>query len=102
MIRVYSAADLIEAHLVLHQLRQSGIPARIFNENAQGAVGELPVDHACPEVWLERDGDEPKARRVIEEYERRPLRRGIRHCLECGERSPVNFELCWRCGAALD
>ena len=43
MRRVYTAAPLPEAHLMLQQLESAGINARVFNENAQGATGELPV-----------------------------------------------------------
>ena len=51
MRRVYSAASLPEAHLLLHQLLDEGIAAAVFNENAHGGVGELPFTHAYPEVW---------------------------------------------------
>ena len=37
MKRIYSAANLMEAHIILDLLRHAGINARLFNENAQGA-----------------------------------------------------------------
>ena len=43
MRRVYTAATLPEAHLIRQLLESAGINARVFNENAQGAIGELPV-----------------------------------------------------------
>ena len=55
MKRIYSAASLPEAHLILHRLQEKGIPARVFNENAHGGVGELPFTHAYPEIWIDED-----------------------------------------------
>ena len=98
MERLYTAADLPEAHLILHMLRQARIEAHVFNENAQGGMGELPFTHTYPEVWIANGSDREQARRIIARYER-PASPGVAvTCGECGEQSPGNFELCWRCG----
>ena len=99
MKRIYTAASLPEAHLLLHALECSGVNARVFNENAQGAVGELPVTY--PEIWIEHDRDEVRARAVIEQFERRNEPEKLKNCLVCGEQSPDTFEVCWRCAADL-
>ena len=101
MIRIYSAASLPEAHLLLHRLRERGIPASVFNENAHSGVGELPFTHAYPEVWIENPVDEQEARGIVDEFERHPGSTASVECSECGEISPANFEICWRCAALL-
>ena len=41
MKTAYDATSNIEAHLVMHQLQQAGIDARIEGEFLQGGIGEL-------------------------------------------------------------
>jgi hypothetical protein len=41
MKTAYDASSSIEAHLVMHQLQQAGIDARIEGEYLQGGIGEL-------------------------------------------------------------
>lgn len=102
MKRIYSAASLPEAHLLLHLLHDKGIAAKVFNENAQSGVGELPFTHAWPEVWIERPEDEYTARKVVQEFEAVPVSSGSKACDQCGEDNPSNFEVCWHCSSTLD
>jgi len=99
MKRVYTAQSLIDGQLVVDLLAHAGVPSLMFNQNAQGGLGDLPVTH--PEVWVKRNFDEGKARRAIREFENRPLPAGDKACA-CGERNPATFDICWRCSAALD
>ncbi len=101
MRRLYTAADLPEAHLVRQLLAQAGIEARVFNEYAQGALGEIPFGQAYPEVWLVDERDAPRARAIVAAYERCRPRTETRRCGSCGEENPAEFEICWRCGALL-
>lgn len=101
MQRVYAAANLTEAYLILHRLQQAGIAARVFNEHALGALGEIPFTHAYPELWVDDDGDAPRARSVIETYERAAVETTPWVCPACGESNPPAFETCWRCSAAV-
>ena len=101
MKRVHTAANLPEAQLLVDQLAVRGIPARIFNANASSLAGELPVDVARPQVWVDRDGDAARAREAIEAY-LKPVPEGpALKCPRCGEENPSSFDLCWNCGAAL-
>ncbi len=68
MKRLYSAANLPEAHILAGVLAQRGIRVRILNANASGAIGEIPVDAAAPQLWLEDPRDEARAREVIEAF----------------------------------
>ena len=99
MRRVYTAATLPEAHLILQQLESVGINARVFNENAQGAIGELPVTDAWPDVWIVQNHQFRAARAVIERYESSFDNELL--CNSCGETSPGRFEVCWQCQAVL-
>ena len=101
MKRVHAAASLPDAHILLGILREAGIAARIFNENAQGAVGEIPPTHAGPEVWVDDAADMERARTLIRAFEATPVEQGQRPCLDCGEEVPLQFAVCWSCGTAL-
>jgi hypothetical protein len=99
--RFYSAGNRFDAYLLLHRLQRAGIAARVFNENMQSIAGGVPPDVAQPEVWLERASDLVRAERVLEAMRAERKQSGSVRCSACGEDNPVNFELCWRCGANL-
>lgn len=101
MRRVYTAANLPEAHIVLGLLRQQGIAARVLNEHARGGLGELPFDETCPEVWIEDDADFERALAAVRAYETRQAERPPQRCALCGEESPADFDVCWNCGGRL-
>ncbi|HXS51263.1 MAG TPA: DUF2007 domain-containing protein [Usitatibacter sp.] len=101
MKRVHSAANLPEAHLLLDLLADRGIRARVFNANASSLAGELPIDATLPQVWVEKPGDAPRAREIIEAYLCSPSG-PPRKCAACGEENPSSFDLCWACGAGLE
>ena len=101
MQRLYAAANLPEAHLLLGLLRGQRIAAHVFNENAQGAVGEIPFTHAYPEIWIEDSDDLPRARTIVEDYEHRRTLGDNRVCGGCREENPASFDLCWQCGTSL-
>lgn len=102
MVKLYSAGNLGEAHLLLHRLEQAGIEARVLNQHAQGGLGELPFTQAYPEVWLENAADMRRGQAIVAEFEQ-ILRgeTGTRVCRGCGEPSPASFEICWNCGKTL-
>ena len=101
MKRIYTALHLPDAHIVANLLTHSGIAVRVLNVNAAGAMGELPMDAALPQVWLENDKDETAARALIENYQRTGASNIVRPCSQCGEENPIAFELCWSCGRAV-
>lgn len=67
MKTAYDASSNIEAHLVMHQLQQAGINARIEGEYLQGGIGELPAAGNVRVIVDERDWAE--ARSVIADWE---------------------------------
>ena len=55
MQRVFTAATLLEAYLVQQMLEVEFIPATVFNENANGAAGELPIQMRCPAAYQSQE-----------------------------------------------
>ena len=101
MKRIYTASNLPDAHLVRNMLEQAGIPAHIFNANAMGALGDLPMSAAYPQVWIAQLHQEAHARSVVAEYSRAAEPVEAKTCGACHEPSPGEFELCWNCGGLL-
>ena len=101
MFRLYTAANLPEAYLLLHQLAQAGIEARVLNEHAQGGLGEIPFTHAYPEVWVMEEQDTPRARAILRDFEHRSASEETVRCGNCGETNPAGFDICWQCGRPL-
>ena len=102
MLKIYSAANLPEAHLLLNLLQQAGVSAQILNSYAQGASGEIPFEQAYPQIWLEDDRDKLLAEKIITKYETSSSNTEWIYCRACGERNPANFEICWQCGKDLN
>jgi Putative prokaryotic signal transducing protein len=102
MKKLYSAQNLQEAHLVMHLLAHAGIEARVFNENLQGALGDIPFGEAYPQIWLVREKDSDRAKQVVQEYERGPVEKGSIWCRSCGEENPRHFQICWSCTRSID
>ncbi len=101
MKRLCTAANLPEAHLLLHRLTHAGIEARVLNEHAQGGLGDIPFTHAYPEIWIMEEADEARAREILTEFERAPSSPDTARCEACGEMNPQGFEICWRCGKPI-
>ena len=101
MKRIYTASNLPDAHLVRNMLEQAGIPAHIFNANAIGALGDLPMSASYPQVWIAQLHQETHARSIVAEYSRVAEPVEAKLCGACLESSPGEFELCWNCGGVL-
>lgn len=97
MVRVYAAANLAEAHMIAALLAQAGMTPRIFNENALGAAGDLPMT-VLPEVWVMDERDYFLARAVIGRYEQPNSEDGELPCPACGADNPAALRTCWQCG----
>ena len=101
MKRILNALNLPEAMLLVDLLARHGISARVLNANASSIAGELPIEAALPQVWVDDPRTEERARQAIEEYQRTRHLGPPRRCTQCGEENPSSFELCWACGASL-
>ena len=101
MKRIYTAANLFEAQLVLDLLAQAGVPAHIFNANAMSALGDLPMSAAYPQIWIAQPHQEHHARAVIAEFQQHKPNQAAKICGGCTETNPGEFDFCWNCGANL-
>jgi hypothetical protein len=99
--RVHSASNLPEAHILVELLADHGIRARVLNANASSLVGELPIEAAMPQVWVDDPDNATRAREVIEAFVRRSPAGNVK-CPACGEDNPASFDLCWSCQAGLE
>ncbi|HSJ81111.1 MAG TPA: DUF2007 domain-containing protein [Thiobacillus sp.] len=100
MKRVFIAPSLLDAQLAVDALSSLGIVTHIFNVNAAGALGEVPFMQVQPEVWVDDDVQEARAREVLAGLRDAPPR-DEKKCAHCGEPNPGNFLSCWQCGRAL-
>ncbi len=73
----------------------------MLNAHASSLAGELPVDVARPQVWVDDATDADRARGIIDEYVRAAPSGPPVACRKCGEENPASFDLCWNCGSGL-
>ncbi|MDD3764584.1 MAG: DUF2007 domain-containing protein [Nevskiales bacterium] len=97
MNTLYEAADPVEAEILRAMLASHSIEVSITGSGLWSGRGELPAN-AYPRLILSDDRDRPRALELLREYERRRHAHGQWRC-DCGEESPVTFEVCWSCGA---
>ena len=101
--QLYAAGSLYEAQLLLDELKEAGFAVALRNENLLGMVGLLPESTTRPTIWLENPDDWERCRAIVEAFEERRSTEIDTEitCPACGEQNPSNFELCWKCRAAL-
>lgn len=100
MKRVYRAANVVEAQLVVDELAANGLSAEVTGHYLSGAIGELPPGDVIG-VRVHDPRDEDRALAVITSWEaerRRP--RPDWFCSRCQERLGGAFGSCWSCGEA--
>ncbi|MBO1519609.1 DUF2007 domain-containing protein [Oceanisphaera pacifica] len=94
-VRVYQAANSLEAHAIKGALEVSGIKVQLKGEALAGALGELPAN--AIEVTLHvRPKDITQSQLILTRYQQEP--RPDWYCSHCGEHNAGSFELCWQCG----
>jgi Putative prokaryotic signal transducing protein len=99
-MKLLARADhLVLATIWAESLRAAGIRCQLRNISLSGAIGEIPFLECAPQLWIERDADEPRAREILQEL-RRPSQGPAWRCADCGETSEPQFGACWQCGAA--
>lgn len=100
MRRVHIAPTLLDAQLISDTLSSLGIPNRILNVHASGALGDLPFLQAQPEIWIDDDAQVARAHEALQHLRSASAGDGA-SCPRCGETNPGNFLSCWNCGGAL-
>ena len=104
MKQVYSARDVVEAHLVKSFLDEKGIESVIQGAALASILGAIPVTReTLPGIWV-RDEDEDRATDAIAGFkaEAKPAQptAGTWTCPNCGEVIEPQFTECWKCGAS--
>jgi len=89
----------LQAAIWADTLRAAGIPCSVRNTALSGALGEIPFLECAPQIWLEREADEARARQILLELQA-PARGPAWRCSGCGEILEAQFGSCWRCGAS--
>jgi len=75
---VYRAASIVDAQLVLDELKAAGLSVRISGSYLSGAIGEVPPGDLVT-VWVDSERHKP--------------------CPKCKEMLAPQFGKCWNCGA---
>jgi len=100
MIKVYTAADPMQAHVLRGALEAVGIQAEVRRDTLFNTRGETPVTFdTLPEVWIPDDADLELARRVVQELDAPPASASgpMWICPRCGEHVEPQFDRCWSC-----
>ena len=95
-VRVYRAADLVDAQLVSDLLEQNGIPVVQRGANLSGLAGAIPIPDAMPTLWVVPH-NAARARALIEAAEHAPT--ALPWTCDCGEANDANFGSCWSCSS---
>lgn len=99
MKKLLAAPNLALATLWADQLESAGIGTSVQRAYASGIAGQIPVDQALPEVWVDDAADRDRALALLDEWQRLPHRTWA--CTSCYEIVEGPFEQCWNCGAAM-
>lgn len=99
-MKIFSASNPVEAHIVCELLKSQRIEAKVHDELTFGLRGEIPLGQDTdPYVWVINDVDQARARKLIEEYEQQQGGDNW-FCPQCAESIENQFALCWNCGEA--
>ncbi len=101
MKKIHTAANLVEATLLQHMLQDAGVAVHMLNTHAMGALGEIPLAEAGPQLWITQPQQEAHARALIAEFHNRSHSGVERKCPACGEINPAEFDSCWNCAAVI-
>ena len=98
-MKIYSAANPPEAHIVCELLKSHQIDCEVRGEGMFGLQGELPFgEDSEPYVWLYNQSKRYEALSLIKEFTF-PTQSGKEWiCQQCGETIEPQFALCWQCG----
>ncbi|MCY4451801.1 MAG: DUF2007 domain-containing protein [Immundisolibacterales bacterium] len=97
MKRVFCSHDPMLAGYLRSVLEEHGIACLVKNEFLIGGGGELPPTECWPEVWVVDDGQEARARAIVEEVRQSGSSDEGWRCPVCAEWIEPGFGACWRC-----
>lgn len=100
MKKVTTADSLVTISHYRNLLESEGIPALIKNEYLGSIMGEMPFQHAWPELWVKNDLDYDRALQLIDETLTDESPAESWRCKKCGSENEGQFGACWNCGAS--
>ncbi|WP_114765337.1 putative signal transducing protein [Vibrio rhodolitus] len=101
-MKIFSAANPPQAHIVCELLRANGIACEVRGEGIFGLQGEVPFGEASePHVWLFDIEQAGVAKQLVAQFEQ-PHSEPSWQCIECGEVNEGQFAMCWQCGSAAE
>ena len=89
---------MVEAQLIVDELKAGGMQAHVTGSYLSGAIGELPPADIIG-VWLLQEQHTDRARSIIDDFEdsrKRPA--ADWQCAQCLESVGREFGACWNCG----
>ena len=98
MRKLAQAPNIAIATLWADMLSQAGVAASVQRYFLSGIAGDLPPDQCLPEVWVQDDEHETRAKALLHELQNLPQRRWV---CTCGEVVEGGFEQCWSCNARM-
>lgn len=101
MRRVYSDFNLSLLVLLANELELAGIPHEVRNQYSGGALGEVPMMEAMPELCV-ADSDYVRAETLIQQYLAAQETSDEWQCSQCGEMLGGQYNQCWQCGQVRD
>ncbi|MDA0147184.1 putative signal transducing protein [Vibrio sp. LaRot3] len=100
-MKVYSAANPPEAHIVCELLRSHNIDCEVRGEGIFGLQGELPFGETSePYVWLLDASQSAQSKALIQQFQQTHHDQQPWQCQQCGESNEAQFAICWQCGEA--
>lgn len=97
MIKVFEDFDYVKVGQMQSVLEAAGIGTFLKNQFGFGGTGELPFVETVPQLFVLRDEDVEKAKRLIAETESSVEEAVPWVCPECGTEIEGRFTECWNC-----
>jgi len=102
MLKVFTAPNHAEAHLVLGLLQTAGIFSEVRGESLFSIEGAAAISSMSPSVWV-KDDQAKDALDIITRCSKGESTIGSEEaswqCTGCGELHEPQFTDCWNCGA---
>jgi len=96
--KVTSADSLVTISHYRNLLVSEGIPAFIRNEHLGSIIGDMPFQHAWPELWVQNDLDYDRALQLIDKSLTDESPSAPWRCRHCNAENEGQFGACWSCG----